>query len=358
MKKNTGTGKRTAAVTTANFDGLLDQLRSLIVMARKQALRAVDAVQVRTCWKMGRYIVEFEQGGADRAQYGARLLPRLAERLTAEFGKGFDERNIRHMRAFYQTFPIWNALRPELSWTHYRLLLRVEDRRAREWYMVEAATQNWGTRALERQIGTLYYERLLASRDRSPVREEANRNIEKLEQSTRDFVHDPVVLEFLGLPEAGKLLESKLEEALIQHLQSFLLELGKGFAFVARQQRISTESKDFYVDLVFYNYLLKCFVLFDLKTDELTHQDIGQMDMYVRMYDDLKRGPEDNPTVGIILCSRKDTSLVHYSVLQGSEQLFASKYVLVLPTEEELRAELECEQRIFESTAAYIPSPK
>jgi len=351
MKKNTGPPKSAVPAAPVNLDGLLNQLRTLIVQARQQALRAVDVVQVRTCWEMGRHIVEFEQGGAERAEYGAKLLPRLAERLTAEFGKGFDERNLRHMRAFFRTFPIWNALRSELSWTHYRLLMQVEDCRAREWYMVEAATQNWGTRALERQIGTLYYERLLASRDRPPVREEAMQNLAALEQSPREFVRDPVMLEFLGLPNTGKLLESKLEQALIENLQAFLLELGKGFAFVARQQRISTESKDFYLDLVFYNYLLKCFVLFDLKTNELAHQDIGQMDMYVRMYDEQKRGPDDNPTVGIILCARKDASVVRYSVLQGNEQLFASKYKLVLPTEEEFRAELEREQRMLESVS-------
>ncbi len=349
MKKDPGTGKSAVPAATVNLDGLLDQLRTLIVQARQQALRAVDVVQVRTCWEMGRHIVEFEQGGAERATYGARLLPRLAERLTAEFGKGFDERNLRHMRAFFQTFPIWNALRSELSWTHYRLLMQLEDRRARDWYMAEAASQNWGTRALERQIGTLYYERLLASQDRPPVREEANRNLAALEQSPREFVRDPVMLEFLGLPNTGKLLESKLEQAIIENLQAFLLELGKGFAFVARQQRISTESKDFYLDLVFYNYLLKCFVLFDLKTTELAHQDIGQMDMYVRMYDEQRRGPEDNPTVGIILCARKDASVVRYSVLHENEQLFASKYKLVLPTEEEFRAELEREQCLLES---------
>jgi predicted nuclease of restriction endonuclease-like (RecB) superfamily len=213
--------------------------------------------------------------------------------------------------------------------------------------MNEAASQNWNTRALDRQIGTLYYERLLASKDRQPVREEAAAQISALAATPRDFIHDPVMLEFLGLPNTGKLLESKLEDALIGNLQSFLLELGRGFAFVARQQRISTESKDFYIDLVFYNYILKCFVLFDLKTGELTHQDIGQMDMYVRMYDDLRRGPEDNPTVGIILCARKDKSVVRYSVLQGHEHLFATKYKLVLPSEEELRAELVREQRML-----------
>lgn len=248
------------------------------------------------------------------------------------------------MRQFYQLFPIRDALRLELSWTHYRLLLRVENEKARAWYMNEAATQNWTTRALERQIGTLYYERLLASQDRKAVMEEADTNIAALPISPREFVRDPVMLEFLGLPSPGKLLEAKLEQALIDNLQAFLMELGKGFAFVARQQRISTESKDFYIDLVFYNYLLKCFVLFDLKTDELSHQDIGQMDMYVRMYDDLKRGEDDNPTVGIILCAQKDASVVRYSVLAENEQLFASKYRLILPTEDELRAELDRER--------------
>jgi predicted nuclease of restriction endonuclease-like (RecB) superfamily len=255
------------------------------------------------------------------------------------------------MRLFYEAFRICDALRREFSWTHYRTLLRVEDRAARDWYMAEACAQNWGTRALERQIGTLYYERLLASRDRQPVREEAARKVAETEALPREFVRDPVLLEFLGLPNTGKLLESKLEEALIANLQAFLLELGKGFAFVASQQRISTESKDFYVDLVFYHYVLKCFVLFDLKTEELTHQDIGQMDMYVRMYDDLRRGPEDNPTVGIILCARKDASVVRYSVLHGHEHLFATKYRLLLPSEEELRAELVREQRLLEEAA-------
>ena len=211
---------------------------------------------------------------------------------------------------------------------------------ARVWYMSEAAEQNWSSRVLERQIGTLFYERLLLSQDKASVAEEAQHNIAKVESAPRAFVRDPVMLEFLGLPASGKLLESSLEEGLMDKLQSFLLELGKGFAFVARQQRISTESKDFYVDLVFYNYLLKCFVLIDLKTAELTHQDIGQMDMYVRMYDDLRRGKDDNPTVGILLCEDKDHSVARYSVLHGSEQLFASRYKLILPSEEELRSEL------------------
>ena len=326
---------------------LLDALRLLIQQGRQQALRAVDMVQVQTCWEVGRHILEFEQKGQARAAYGKKLLPRLAEALTRDFGKGFDVTNLRFMRSFYQTFPIRDALRHELSWTHYRLLLRVADSKARQWYMTEAATQNWSSRALERQIGTLYFERLILSKDKASVAAEANANIAALPPSPREFVRDPVMLEFLGLPGTEKLLESKLEQALMDKLQAFLLELGKGFAFVARQQRISTDSKDFYIDLVFYNYLLKCFVLIDLKTSDLTHQDIGQMDMYVRMYDDLRRGADDNPTVGILLCNYKDAAVVRYSVLHESEQIFASKYRMVLPTEEELKAEIAREHSMI-----------
>ncbi len=325
------------------FTALVGELRAIIVEARQQALRAVDVVQVRTCWEVGRHIVEFEQGGRAKAEYGARLLAQVSERLSAEFGAGFDQRNLRNMRAFYLAFPIWNAVRPKLAWTHYRLLLRVENPHAREWYATEAEQQNWSTRQLERQLGTLYYERLLASKDRRAVVQEANQKLADAAPSPREFVRDPVLLEFLGLPGTGRLLESKLEDAILDNLQTFLLELGKGFAFVARQQRISTESKDFYLDLVFYNYLLKCFVLFDLKTGELTHQDIGQMDMYVRLYDNERRGPGDNPTVGIILCANKDETVVRYSVLHGNKKIFASKYRLVLPSEAELRKELDRE---------------
>ena len=326
------------------LSGLLESLRGLIQQGRQQALRAVDMVQVQTCWEIGRHIVEFEQDGQARAAYGKRLVHALAKSLSAEFGKGFDPTNLRHMRGFYLAFPIRDALRRELSWTHYRALLRVESEAARHWYMAEAAEQNWSARVLDRQLSTLYYERLQLSTDQPSVKAEAAKILAPLQQTPREFVRDPVMLEFLGLPGTGKLLESNLEQALMDKLQGFLLELGKGFAFVARQQRISTESQDFYIDLVFYNYLLKCFVLFDLKSGKLTHQDIGQMDMYVRMYDDLKRGPDDNPTVGIILCAKKDASVVRYSVLHGNEQLFATKYKLVLPSEDELRAELDRER--------------
>jgi predicted nuclease of restriction endonuclease-like (RecB) superfamily len=335
---------------------LLANLRGLIQDARKQILRSADVIQVQTCWEIGRHIVEFEQGGSDRAQYGKQLLPALAATLTEEFGKGFDVTILRHMRGFYMAFPIRDALRRELSWTHYRTLLRADDAKARLWYMNESADQGWSTRALERQIGTLYYERLLASSDRREVEQEAASNIAPLQQNPREFVRDPVMLEFLGLPGTGKLLESNLEQALLDNLQAFLLELGKGFAFVARQLRISTESKDFYIDMVFYNYLLKCFVLFDLKSGELSHKDIGQMDMYVRMVDALKRAPDDNPTVGIILCTHKDASVVRYSVLHENEHLFASKYKLILPSEEELRAELDRERISLEERQKHLGS--
>jgi predicted nuclease of restriction endonuclease-like (RecB) superfamily len=355
MKPPKPTQSITTTTAAAGLDGLVHDLRALIAESRQQALRAVDVVQVRTCWGMGQHIVEFEQGGAARAEYGSRLLPRLAEMLTAEFGRGFDASNLRYMRLFYLAFPIRDALRHELSWTHYRSLLRIEDSKAREWYLTEAATQNWSSRALDRQIGRLYYERLLASKDKAAVTAEAVEKIAEMKISPRDFVRDPVLLEFLGLPETGRLLENRLEQSLIDHLQAFLMELGKGFAFVARQQRISTESKDFYIDLVFYNYLLKCFVLFDLKPGELTHQDIGQMDMYVRMYDDQQRPEGHNPTVGIILCAQKDASVVRFSVLHEHEQLFASRYRLILPTEEELLQELIREQKLLEERAEKSP---
>jgi predicted nuclease of restriction endonuclease-like (RecB) superfamily len=351
---STASKRATATADAPNL--LLGQLRALIQDARARVQRSADAIQVQTCWQVGRHIVEFEQGGAERAAYGERLIPRLAERLTAEFGKGFDARNLWQMRNFHLAFPNVNALRAELSWTHYRLLLRLDSPVARQWYADEAVAQGWSTRALERQLGTLYFERLLASPDKPAVQAEATAQVAALPDSPRSFVRDPVLLEFLGLPGAGRLLEGDLEQGLMDHLQQFLLELGKGFAFVARQQRISTESKDFFVDLVFYNYLLKCFVLIDLKTTELTHQDIGQMDMYVRMYDALRRGPDDQPTVGIILCSHKDASVVRFSVLDGSEQLFASRYRLVLPSEDELRQELDRERHLLTDSTRNDPA--
>lgn len=328
-----------------NF-ALLTEIRAILAQARQKAYGMVNTAMVEAYWQIGQRIVEEEQKGKDRADYGTFLLTELSKQLANEFGKGFAVANLRNFRQFYLTFPefpIRYAARSELTWSHYRLIMRVENPLARDYYITETAEQNWSTRQLERNINSFYYERLL----KAPTQQTAVGYTTPANQyHPTDFIKDPYVLEFLQTPESPDLSERELESAIIQKLQQFLLELGKGFAFVGRQFRISTETSHFYVDLVFYNYLLKCFVLFDLKTGKLTHQDIGQMDMYVRMFDDLRRGDDDNPTVGIILCSAKDETVVKYSVLKESEQLFASKYRLILPTEEELKAELERERRL------------
>jgi len=330
-----------------------ESVAEILRTARNNAYRTVNFTMVEAYWNAGRMIVEEEQQGKERAEYGKYLIRDLSIRLQKEFGKGFTENNLWYFRQFYLAYPadpgrpILHALRGELSWTHYRLLLGVEKPEARAWYMKEAADQNWSTRALERQIHSLYYERLLMSRDKTPVVDEMREKTAPLTPQPEDFIKDPYVLEFLGIPDSHKFRESELEEAIIGKLQAFLLELGKGFSFVARQRRISTETRDFFVDLVFYNYLLKCFVLVDLKTGELTHQDIGQMDMYVRLYEDKVKGPDDNPTIGIILCTEKDRTIVKYSVLKENRRLFAAKYKLYLPTEEELQKELEREREWF-----------
>ncbi len=301
---------------------------------------------VQAYWEIGRSIVE-EQGGEERAEYGNALIINLSEKLTADYGKGFDERNLRFMRRFYTTFPIRNALRSELAWTHYRLLCKVKDEDARLWYMNEAANEHWSSRQLDRQISTLYYERLLASREKEPVIEEANEKLVQVEPV--DFIKDPYVLEFLNLKEYPRLHESNLEQALIDKLQEFLLELETGFCFVARQKRMRYEHDDFYLDLVFYHAILKCYVIIDLKVGKLTHTDVGQMDSYIRMFDALQRRDDDNPTIGLILCSEKNEAVARYSALADGKQLFASKYVLELPSVEELEAQMENTRRAFEA---------
>ncbi|WP_133137380.1 PDDEXK nuclease domain-containing protein [Legionella rowbothamii] len=325
---------------------LLTAIRTILNQARTQLQNTVNNTMVQVYWNVGRLIVEHEQLGENRAAYGKQQLKSLANQLQTEFGKGFIERNLRHMRAFYLAYPIWNAVRSELSWTHYRILLRVENEAARNWYLQESIDHSWSSRALERQIDKLYYERLLSSKVKQPVIDEANTHIEPLKNDPKNYLRDPYILEFLNLPHASA-LESNLEQALINNLQQFLLELGKGFAFVERQQRIATEDQDFYIDLVFYNFKLKCFLLIDLKIGKLTHQDVGQMDTYVRIYDQHRKGSDDNPTIGLILCSEKSEAVAKYSVLTESKQLFASKYLHYLPTEEELRAELERERAIL-----------
>ncbi|MBL1265140.1 PDDEXK nuclease domain-containing protein [Methylomicrobium sp. RS1] len=322
---------------------LLSDIRQIIEQARQKVYQTVNSEMVQAYWHIGRLVVEDEQQGQQRAAYGKQQLLQLSEQLTREFGKGFDVSNLRNMRSFYLCFPNRDALRHKLSWTHYRLLIRVENPKAREWYLQEAMGQNWSARALERQIGVLYYERLLASQDRVAVEQEAKANTTELRAKPEDYLRDPYVLDFLNLP-SQTFLESELEQGLIDNLQQFLLELGKGFAFVARQQRISTDDQDFYIDLVFYNFKLKCFLLIDLKLGKLTHQDVGQMDSYVRIYDQHKKGDDDNPSIGLILCSQKSETIAKYSVLADNQQLFAAKYLSYLPTEDELRLELDRER--------------
>lgn len=321
-------------------------IKNILEQARHKARSAVNAAMVEAYWLIGRRIVEEEQHGQHKAQYGKRLIEDLSAALTSDFGKGFSYANLYNCRLFYQKFPnqeILYTLCRELGWSHLRLIMRLESPEAIEYYCKETREQQWTVRQLERNIKSHSYRRLLATQAEPSKLSSDFLHLE--------FIKDPYVLEFLQLPETGQLKESRLEQAIINELQKFLLELGKGFSFVARQMRISTETSHFYIDLVFYNYLLKCFVIIDLKTDKLSHQDIGQMDMYVRMFDDLKRGEDDNPTIGIILCDSKDETIVKYSVLDGNQQLFASKYQRVLPTEEELIAELEREKRLINAQA-------
>lgn len=320
----------------ARSSRLFEDVLAILRNARRMAYTAANAAMVDAYWRIGQRIVEEEQGGAARAEYGSQLIRHLARALGEEFGSGMSVANLRNFRQFYLCFPDAEkryALRSELSWTHWRLVMRVEDPKARDYYIQETARQQWTSRALQRAIETRSFERLLqAPESVAPAMPEAN---------PKQLLKDPYILEFLDLPEQPSPSERQLEDALVVRLRDFLMELGRGFSFVGRQFRISTETAHFYIDLVFYNYLIKCFVLIDLKTKKLTHGDIGQMDMYVRMFDDLKRGEGDNPTLGIILCADKDETLVRYSVLSESQQLFASKYRLVLPSEEELQNELE-----------------
>lgn len=314
-------------------------IRDLLRTGRETAYRSVNRVMVKTYWQIGKRIVEQEQQGEARADYGEYLIVNLSRYLTDCFGKGFSVANLWNFRQFYLTFSDFEQFSTHcvenLAWTHIRLIMRLDDEKERHYYLQEASSQNWSTRLLERNIKSGYYRRLLSSQNKP----------EKHTEKSATFIKDPYVLEFLDVPDDLTGKESLLESSIIGHLQKFLLELGKGFSFVARQMRVSTETSHFYVDLVFYNYLLKCFVIIDLKTEKLTHQDIGQMDMYVRMFDELKRGADDNPTLGIILCADKDETIVKYSVLKESKQLFASKYKTVLPTEKELVSFIEQENR-------------
>jgi predicted nuclease of restriction endonuclease-like (RecB) superfamily len=332
----------------SELNNFYSEIKDILTAARKKAYSAVNFTMVEAYWLIGKRIIEEEQNGADRAEYGEYLIKNLSIELKNDLGKGFSVANLKNFRQFYRSFPDFEksyALCSQLSWSHFRLIMRVENEKARNYYLTECSEQRWSTRVLERNINSFYYERLLSSQEKQ-TELSVQKNFEKT--SHKDFIKDPYVLEFLGLPEKPFPGENTIENSIIENIKDFLLEMGSGFSFVGRQFRISSETKHFYIDLVFYNYLLKCFVLIDLKTAELTHQDVGQMDMYVRMFDDLKRQSDDNPTLGIILCSHKDETIVRYSVLKGNEQLFASKYRLVLPSEEELAAELGREMRLIE----------
>lgn len=329
-----------------NIQKLYANICSIINKARSSAYKAVNFAMVISYWSIGQQIVEDEQHGASRAEYGKAVLKELSKKLMAKYGKGYDESNLRYMRMFYQTFPICDTLRHELTWSHYKMLLRVKDETARIWYMNEAAEQTWSTRQLDRQISVLYYERLLVSQDKKSVQIEAKEKLSEIEPE--QFIHDPYVLEFLNLKNYPALHESTIEQALIDNLQHFLLELGTGFCFESRQKLMRYEDDDFYVDLVFYHYVLKCHILIDLKLGKLTHGDIGQMDSYIRMFDAQYKRDDDNPTIGLILCSEKNDAVVKYSVLADAKQIFASKYELALPKAEDLARQIKMDRLLIE----------
>lgn len=364
------------------------EIKQILVKARQKAYSAVNTAMVEAYWLVGKRIVDEEQNGEDRAAYGKEILKTLSIELNKEFGKGYSVTNLQNFRKFYQIFSslpieqtpsaifkkskqqtasvksdsekeigqtlsdqsknlIWRRAFAKLSWSHFERLIRVENEKARNYYLVEAAEQNWGVRTLDRNISSLYYQRLISSQKKELVQQEMEEKTAEFAHNPDDFIRNPAVLDFLKLPTNKAYTEQELEQALIDNLQQFLLELGKGFSFVARQKHIRTETQDFFIDLVFYNYILKCFVIIELKTNKLTHQDIGQLDMYVRMFDDLETTESDNPTIGILLCTETDSTIAKYSVLKENLQLFANKYLPYLPTEDELVAEIERERQII-----------
>ncbi|MFH1846614.1 MAG: PDDEXK nuclease domain-containing protein [Candidatus Omnitrophota bacterium] len=339
--------RKGADFTKGQKQTVYDRIRVIIEKARGNIERVINTEMVMAYWNVGKEIVEEDQRGKKRAEYGRFVLKELSEKLTAEFGKGFDESNLRNIRMFYRTYPKRDALRHKLSWTQYRILMRIDKPEARSFYEAECVANNWSVRELERQKGSFLYERLALSKDKKGVMRLARKGQEITKYE--DMIKDPYVLEFTGLSIDSKLYESNLEQALIDNLSKFLLELGKGFGFVGRQKRISLDGDHFYIDLVFYNTILKCFVLIDLKIGKLIHQDIGQMQMYVNYYDLVVKQEDDNPTVGLILCENKKDAVVRYTLPPNNKQIFASKYKLYLPTEDELVREMRRERFLLES---------
>ena len=368
---------------SANDEQFISDIKAIVYTAKQKAYQAADLYQVASSWLVGRRIVEQEQHGNARAEYGKRIISLASKALTAEFGKGYSESTLRNFRKFYLSFRGLQIQQPllaefnqaginqqpllaessttsaeistyqmpdNLSWMHYERLMRVRNEDERDWYMREAASENWSYRTLNRNIGSQYYQRLLQTPEskRGEVIDEMKRLTADYQKDRHKFLRNPVIAEFLGFSQEVAYSETKLESAIIDHLQRFILELGKGFAFVARQQRIKTDMGEYYIDLVFYNYILKCFLLIDLKSSQITYEDVGQMDMYIRMYDELKCSEGDNPTIGLLLCSETSKDLARYSILKDSKQLYAAKYLTYLPTKEELIAEIERQKEIFE----------
>lgn len=328
----------------------IGDVRRIIEEGRKQAYTAVGNIALATYWNVGRRIVEEEQNGQYRADYGKRLIDGLADRLSANYGSNYSKRNLQHFRKFYLLFPDFGKvyeLVHNLNWTHIRRLLSVTDPKARQWYMMQASKDMWSTTTLDRNISSQYFERRLAAQREQPELTQKAAVAPYNEKDPLEYIKNPTVAEFMGFRRDASYTESELEQALIDNLEKFILELGRGFAFVERQQHIATDLDDFYIDLVFYNFRIKRFVIFELKTHTMRHQDIGQLDMYVRMYDDLMRQPDDNPTIGVLLCTDTDSTVAKYSVLNESQQLFAAKYMTYMPTEEELRHEIERQKRFF-----------
>lgn len=335
--------------TTEDYRYVIDDVKQIIINGRNIAYGAVNSALLLTYWNIGKRIIEVEQDGKQRADYGKQLIKVLSDVLTKEFGKGFSERNLADFRKFYHFFPDEQILQTRLqnlTWSHFRNLLRVPDENARLWYMNESAKEGWSSRTLDRNIATQYYYRLLQSPKKEAVIAEMQEKTHDL-QNPHELLKNPIIAEFLGFRMEDSLAESELENAILSHIRDFLMEMGRGFAFVARQQHIVTDTEDYYIDLVFYNIELKCYVLVDLKMGKVTHQDVGQIDMYVRMYDDLKRKEGDNPTIGILLCAETSEDIARYSVLHDNDRLFMSKYMTVMPTKEQLRMEIEKQKAIF-----------
>ena len=332
------------------YQSVITDIKDIISFGQGKAYDAANKAMVLTYWHVGKRIVEQEQDGKERAEYGKALIDTLASELTKEYGKSYNKRNLQYFRKFYLAFPdeqIVNACVHNLNWTHFRSLLRVQDEDARIWYMKEASNAGWSSRTLDRNIATQYYNRLLQAPQKEVLIDEMTQKTNEYQNSKFELLKSPIVAEFLGFKNEDTYLESDLESAILSHIRDFLMEMGKGFAFVARQQHIVTDTEDYYIDLVFYNIELKCYVLIDLKMGKITHQDVGQIDMYVRMYDELKCKEGDNPTLGILLCSETSEDIARYSILHDNDRLFMSKYLTYLPTKEQLKAEIEQQKRLF-----------